>query len=117
MSPSSKPKKQKMKNNEYVVPKNKKQLIQYINEAGVKDIICMSSIDEGFISVGFEIITKDNKSFYIGQDVVLNPTLSHVEVLDTSTGDCYPIEVNMGKEFNSKEYKYKIPAAWSLKID
>lgn len=115
MSPGSKKKAPKMERDSYVVPKNKKQLLEYINEAGIEDIICTSSIIDGRIVFGFEIRTKDDKSFNFGQDLILRPYFDHVEVLDMSTGDCHEVDVNLGKEFDNTKYKHMHPATWTLK--
>lgn len=120
MSPNSKDKKtktdkkSKLEPNNYIVPRNKKQLIQYINQAGVEDIICTSSILDGQVTFGLEIRTKDKKSFNFGQNLFFKPVLEPVEILDMSTGDCAELDVNLGKEFDPKTYDYQLPPAWSF---
>jgi hypothetical protein len=112
---SSKTPKQ-VKKKKYTVPQNKKEMIKAINEKGIQDIICMSTIDEGRIEVSFEIRTKDKKCFNIGQEVVIRPVLAHVEVLDCSTGNCYEIETNMGSAFDHKKYDYNADSPWEIEI-
>lgn len=112
---SSKAPKQ-VKKKKYTVPENKKELIKAINEKGIQDIICMSTIDEGRVYVSFEIQTKDKKSFNIGQEVFLKPVLTSVEVLDCSTGNCYEIETGMGNLFDHKNYKYNTDSPWEVEI-
>jgi len=97
----------------YVVPETKKELIAAINEKGIADIICTSQILDGEVLFSLEIRTKDEKIFHFGQNVVMRPVFGRMEVLDMSTGNCHDVEVNMGKGFDSKTYKYP-NTPWSL---
>lgn len=118
MSADSKKKtktKTKMNHNEYVVPKDKKQMIEYINEAGIEDIICTSNILDGELTFSLEIRTKDQKIFHFGQDVVVKLHLPNMEVLDMSTGNCHTIPAKMGKGFDASTYNYNVDSPWELK--
>lgn len=103
-----------MEKNNYIVPSNKKQLIEYINEAGISDIICSSSDLDNCVQFGIELQTKDDKSFFFIQDLETRFKFKNMEVLDFSTGNGYDVPVNLGSVFNPKKYKYR-DNSWSLK--
>lgn len=103
-----------MKGDNYLVPTNKKELLKYINEKGIADLICVSSNDPGnnLTFFGLEIHTKDNKVFAITQEIINAPKLGPMRVEDFSTGNGYDV-ISLGTAFNHKTYKYKTPS-WSI---
>jgi hypothetical protein len=105
----------KMKKNNYLVPTNKKELLKYINEKGISDLICVSSNDpsSNLVFFGLEIHTKDDKVFSITQELINAPKFGPMRVEDFSTGNGYDV-ISLGTTFNHKTYKYKA-AGWSIK--
>jgi len=97
----------------YVVPKNKKQLIEYINEVGIEDIFCTTILQDG-PHFGVEILTKDKKCFSITQDV--NVTFGEMVVEDFSTGNGYSV-LSLGKHFNPKKYSYNLDSPWVIESE
>lgn len=105
-----------MKKKKYVIPETKKELISAINKKGIADILCTSQILDGEVMFSLEIRTKDEKVFHFGQSVGMRPIFDSMEILDMTTGNCYEIEADMGKGFDSKTYNYP-DTPWSLEVD
>lgn len=103
------------KRKNYLAPKNKKELIKYINEKGVADIVCTSTLSEGMPWFGIEIITKDEKKFSFTQDVKIE--FGEIVVDDFSTGNGIHV-IDLGKTFDAQSYykDFKEPK-WKLEID
>lgn len=92
-----------MKKNNYLVPTSKKELLKYINEKGISDLICVSSNDpsNNLVFFGLEIHTKDNKIFSITQELINAPKFGPMRVEDFSTGidkgDTLLVEYSRGR--------------------
>jgi hypothetical protein len=92
----------------FIVPNTKAELMAAINQAGIADLKCESSFDDGVLLFSLSVLTKDDRQFYFCQEVTLAPRLHPMEVHDFTEEDGRMVDAHLGTQFDpSQRWKRK----------
>jgi hypothetical protein len=86
-----------------IVPNTKGELIAAINQAGIADLKCESSFDDGVLLFNLSVLTNDDRQFYFCQEVTLAPVFHPMEVHDFTKEDGRMVDADLGTQFNPSQ--------------